>query len=137
MNNLSPLVRARGLALIIAAGALALAVIPAQIRADNETATLAEKAVLPLKVSFANDTSGKNEAPMIVHLKNESSQALVVKGHIDLSVVVHNRPKSREVPQQTIEAGATLTIDDLAADDKITLSAEGFAPLVVVVPYKT
>jgi hypothetical protein len=95
----------------------------------------AEKTPLPLKASFKKDTSGKNEAPIILHLKNESAAALMVSARIDLSIVVHSRPKTREIPAQKVAAGATLTIDNLAAEDKVTLSAEGHAPLVVVAPY--
>ncbi len=137
MNILPFLVRTRGLVLTIAATALALATIPATAQADKPSPTLAETAVMPLKASFEKDTSGKNEAPMVLHLKNESSKAITVSAEIELSVVVHNRPKSRSVAAQTVAAGAVLTIDNLAPDDKLTLSAEGYAPLVVVVPYKT
>ena len=130
MNTLVSFVRARGLALSILAGALALAVlVPNAARAADE------KPALPLKATFEKATSGKNGAPMIVHLKNESAQAITVSGDIALSVVVHNRPKSREVPAHKIDAGATMTLDNLAPEDKVTLKAEGYAPLVVVVLY--
>jgi len=49
---------------------------------------------------------------------------------------VHNRPKTRDLPSQTVAAGAVLTIDNLAPDDKVTLNTTGFAPWSVVVPYK-
>jgi hypothetical protein len=130
MNTLTSFLRTRGFALAILAGALALAVtLPSTVQA------VAEKPALPLKASFEKDTSGKNEAPVILHLKNDSAAELTVSAHIDLSVVVHNRPKTREVPAQKVAAGATLTIDNLAPEDKVTLSAEGHAPLVVAVPY--
>ena len=70
---------------------------------------MAEKpalAVAPWKASFKKEASGKNEAPMVLMLKNESKQALTVSGTITLSVVVHNRPKSRDLPSQTVAAGA-------------------------------
>ena len=131
MNTLASFVRVRGFALTLAASTLALAVmIPATVHA------VAEQAALPLKASFVKDTSGKHEAPMVLNLKNESAEAVTVTTHIDLSVVVHNRPKTRDLPAQTVAAGAVLTIDNLAPEDKVTLSADGYAPLVVTVPYK-
>lgn len=130
MNTLASFLRVRGFALTLAASALAIAVmIPATALA------VAEQAALPLKASFVKDTSGKNEAPMVLNLKNESAEAVTVTTHIDLSVVVHNRPKTRDLPAQTVAAGAVLTIDNLAPEDKVTLSADGYAPLVVTVPY--
>jgi len=130
MNTLVSLVRARGLALSVLAGALALAtLLPAT------TLAAPEKPALPLAATFEKDTSGANEAPIILHLKNESGAALTVSAHIDLSVVVHNRPKTREIAAQEVEAGAVLTIPNLAPEDKVTLTAEGHAPLVVSVPY--
>jgi len=130
MNTLASFVRSRGFVLPMLAGALALAaMLPGTAHAS------AGKPALPLKASFEKDTSGKHEAPMVLHLKNESAQELSVSAHIDLSVVVHNRPKTRELPAQKVAAGAVLTIDNLAPEDKVTLSAEGHAPLVVAVPY--
>jgi hypothetical protein len=102
------------------AGALALAaMLPGTAHAS------ADKPALPLKASFEKDTSGKHEAPMVLHLKNESAQELSVSAHIDLSVVVHNRPKTRELPAQKVAAGAVLTIDNLAPEDKVTSDPAG------------
>ncbi|HRE06175.1 MAG TPA: hypothetical protein PKX00_11235 [Opitutaceae bacterium] len=105
----------------------------ATARADKPATALA---TAPWKASFKKEASGKNEAPMVLLLKNESKQALTVSGTITLSVVVHNRPKTRDLPSQTVAAGAVLTIDNLAPDDKVTLNTTGFAPWSVVVPYK-
>jgi hypothetical protein len=41
----------------------------------------------------------------------------------------HNRDKARHVPAHVIEAGKTWTVDGLAALDKVTVAAPGFAPL--------
>lgn len=130
MNTLSSILRAHGLALSLLAGAFALTVtVPSTLQAADE------KPALPLKASFEKDTSGKHEAPVIVHLKNESTKELTVSAHIDLSVVVHNRPKTRELPAQKVAAGAVMTLENLAPEDKVTLHADGYAPLVVAVPY--
>jgi hypothetical protein len=131
MNQLASLFRARGFFLGLFVSTLALGlVLPVSAQ------TPAEKPALPLKVTFERDTSGKNEAPMVVHLANESKQELTVSAHIELSVVVHNRPKTRDVPAQKVPVAGAMTIENLAPEDKITLSAEGYAPMVVVVPYQ-
>lgn len=131
MNTLASLFRGRGFALTLLASALALAVATPLV-----TQAAAEKPALPLKATFEKDTSGKNEAPIILHLKNEGAKDLSVSAHIDLSVVVHNRPKTREVPAETVAVGDSMTIDNLAPEDKVTLHAEGYEPLVVSVPYQ-
>ncbi len=132
MNHLAAFFRARGLFLSLFASALALAVVASPSFAQ----ATADKPVLPLKATFDKDTSGKHEAPMVLHLLNESKEEITVAAHIDLSVVVHNRPKTRDIPAQKVAAAGAMTIENLAPEDKVTLTAEGYAPLVVVVPYQ-
>jgi hypothetical protein len=134
-----PPLRARSAALVFAVGIFVSTTICTVAASPGAGAAMAEKpalAVAPWKASFKKEASGKNEAPMVLMLKNDSRQALTVSGTITLSVVVHNRPKSRDLPSQTVAAGAVLTIDNLAPDDKVTLNTAGFAPWMVVVPYK-
>jgi hypothetical protein len=98
-------------------------------------APLADKAPdLPLTTSFAKSAPGPNGGPFTLTVKNTSAAELKVSGKVDLSVVSHATAKSKELPAHVIPAGGTWTINDLAAADKVTLTAEGFAPLTVTVP---
>lgn len=144
MSKLTPicaLILARSRVLAFAACILFVSTLPVSAGVDAAAAARADKpvatpAAAPLKVTFKKDASGKNEAPMILILKNESKQALSVSGTVAVSVVVHNRPKTRAIPVQSVAAGAEMKIDNLAAEDKVVLETAGFAPLTVVVPYK-
>lgn len=119
---------ALGGAFAFASLSLARAVDTAMLQRLADTAPAA-----PLKAAFTKDDSGKNEAPYTLTLTNTGAHAVKVAATIDLSVVVHNRPKSRDVAAQTIEPGKTLAIDDLAAGDKVTVTADGYAPLHLTV----
>jgi hypothetical protein len=76
---------------------------------------------------------GGEKGPYVLKLKNESSTDITVTGKILLAVAFHAETKARNLPAHTIEAGKEWSIADLAAEDKITLTAEGFAPLEIVV----
>jgi hypothetical protein len=91
-------------------------------------------AALPLEPSFQKEKSGDNEGLYSLTLKNVSTHALEVTGAVEVSVVSHNRPKSRTLPAQAIAPGKTWKIDGLAAHDKVTLTAQEFAPLQLTVP---
>ncbi len=98
--------------------------------------TAAEKApALPLKASFEKVASTEG-TPFVLHLKNESKDSLKVSGKVLLSVVHHAMDKARAVPETSVAAGASLTIKDLSADDRVVLTAAGFEPLEVRVPAK-
>jgi len=53
-----------------------------------------------------------------------------------LSVVNHAMDKARKLPDHSLAAGQTWTISELTADDKVILSAPGYAPLEIRVPFK-
>jgi hypothetical protein len=72
--------------------------------------------------------------PYVLNLKNDSKDALVVTASIHLSVAFHANKKDRRIPSHTLEAGQTWTIPDLAAGDKVTVTAEGYASLELTVP---
>jgi len=119
-------------ALLLGAIALAIAplcsnatdALPLQALADNKAPAL------PVTTSFAKgDKAGPNGGVFVLTVKNTSAQSLKISATIVVSVASHNRPHTREVPAQVIEPGQTVTIDDLVALDKVTLNAEGFAPL--------
>ena len=104
---------------------LALFSVPALKAADTAkklplTATI-EKAAHP----------AENTPPFILTLKNDSKASIKVSAKVLLSVVAHNVDKARIVPAQVIDAGKAITIADLAALDKVIVSAEGYAPLEI------
>ena len=113
---------------------LALAFVPAMPAADSSVALqpLADKA-LPLTPTFEK-TTGKEGPPYVLHLKNDSKAAVTVTAKILLSVAFHANDKAKHLPAQAIEAGKTWSIADLAANDKVVLTADGFAPLELTVP---
>jgi len=50
------------------------------------------------------------------------------------SVASHNRANTIALPVHTIDPGQAWAINDLAAEDRVTLSADGFEKLEVKVP---
>ncbi len=132
-----PLSFARGLVLFAVAGALMLPVVATTARA-TDTATLErlanQAAALPMKAKFVKSKSATAEAPYVLHLKNTSKQPLTVSATVNTSVPVHNRPKTREVPAQVVEPGKMIMIENLAAQDTVTVTAEGFEPLKLTAP---
>jgi hypothetical protein len=107
------------------------------VRAADDTAAQprADAAALPLSHTFSKVESASG-TPFVVTVKNESKASLPLSGHVLLSVVNHAMDKARKLPDHTLEAGKTWAITDLAADDKVILSAPGFAPLEIRVPFK-
>ena len=88
--------------------------------------------ILPLTAKFEQMKS--KEAPnYVLKLTNDSKKAITASATVYLSVMSHNRDKARQVAAHVIEPGKTWTIDELAALDKVTVTAEGFAPLELVV----
>ena len=99
------------------------------IPAAHAAETQATKApALPVKAKFEKVPSNE-KPPFVLKLTNQSKQPLEVSVTILLSVMSHNRDKARVIPAQVIPAGETWTVDGLAALDKVTIAAKGFAPL--------
>lgn len=95
---------------------------------------LADKAPsLPLTATFEKVT-GVESGPYVLKLTNVSKDALKVSAKILLSVAYHMESKARIVPAHVIDPGQVWTILDLAATDKVIITAEGFSPLELVVP---
>jgi len=88
---------------------------------------------LPLTASFVKDTPGERGGPNAVILTNTSKETLNVKATILLSVAAHNTDRSVKL-EGTVEVGGNWKISDLAVEDRIILSAEGFENLEVTVP---
>ncbi|HTL69303.1 MAG TPA: hypothetical protein VL200_16680 [Lacunisphaera sp.] len=100
---------------------LALVFAPAARAADQ---------ALPVTPTIEN-TKAMDHPPFVLKLKNDSKMTLKLSATVQLSVVAHNADKARMVPAQDVAAGATMTIADLAAMDKVTVKAEGYAPLEI------
>lgn len=126
-------------ALLALACALGLTLVSAPVLSAADAATkqpLADKAaVLPLTATFEKVT-GTEGAPFVLKLKNDSKATLKVSGKVLLAVVHHAMDKARVIPEQAVAAGQTMTVKDLSAEDKIVLTAEGYAPLELKVPFK-
>lgn len=114
---------------------LAVAFAPALRAAPNEAKSkAADKAqALPLTATFAKDKKAEG-APYTLTLKNVSAHAVKVKAKILLAVAFHADNKAKNLPEHAIDAGKDWAIPGLAAQDKVVLTAEGFAPLELVVP---
>ncbi len=117
----------RGLCALALIAGLAFAA-PALSAADKAPA-------LPLKPTIEKVASTEG-TPFVLHLKNESKESLKVSGKVLLAVVHHAMDKARPVAEQTVAAGASLTIKDLSADDRVILTAAGHEPLEVRIPLK-
>lgn len=105
-------------------------------RAADSTAPsrLEDKAPsLPLTYTFEKMTEGES-GPYVLHLKNISSDAITVDVHVISSVAFHANSRVRNLPGHAIAAGEVWTITELAAADKVTISAKGFATLELTVP---
>ena len=130
MNN-SKIASLSKTALLTLGCALSLALFSAPaLKADSATPPAAAAKKLPLTATFEKAAHpAENTPPFILKLKNDSSASIKVSGKVLLSVVAHNADKARPVPAHVIEAGQTMTIGDLAALDKVILTADGFSPL--------
>ena len=128
----------RGLPLLSLSVALLLPLVPSRAApaSDNPTSksTSDKAAKLPLDPVFKKETSGESKGLYILTLKNVSEHPVKVGGTIAQSVVSHSRPKTITLEVQTIAPGKTRKIEQLAAQDKLTLTAEGFEPLDLTVP---
>jgi hypothetical protein len=117
--------------------ALAIAGSPApQARAADAPSlrSLDDKApALPLTVSF-DKVSGTEDGPYVLKLTNGSKDAIKVTVKIFPSVTFHANAKERDLPEHAIDAGQVWSVPGLASTDKLTVTADGFAPLDITVP---
>ena len=127
----------RRTALIVLGCACSLVIVPISALKATDTAAAqppADKAPsLPLTATFEKVTSGEN-GPYLLKLKNDSKDAIKASAKVLLSVAFHADSKARNVPEHVIDAGQVWTIPGLAAADRVTITAEGFAPLDLTVP---
>ena len=118
--------RRHALLALACAFVLSLVAIPALQAADKP---------LPVTATFEKVASSEG-TPFVLHLKNDSKDTLKLSGKVLLSVVNHAMDKARALPEQSVEAGKVMTVSGLAGDDKVIVSAAGFAPFEVKVPFK-
>ena len=112
---------------------LAIVLAPAgRAEAGSAPPITSEAPIAPLSASFAK-VAGAETAPYVLTLKNDSAKAVTASAKVLLAVAFHAESKARNVPEQVVEPGKTWTIADLAKGDRITVSAEGFAPLELTV----
>jgi len=134
MNTRIPL-RHR-LAAIVLSSVFAIITLPVLTAADstNPPATDKKLPALPVTATFAKSTPGEHGGPYAVTLKNTSQKALTVTATVIMSVTSHSNPKTIEHPPHEIAAGGTWTIDDLAVEDRIVLTAAGYEKLDLKTP---
>jgi hypothetical protein len=101
---------------------------PSSLRALDDALPAA-----PLAVTFDKVTDGEG-GPYVLKLKNTSSDSITVSAKIFPSVTIHTDTKERNLPERALAAGDVWSIPGLAATDKVTVNAKGFAPLEIVVP---
>jgi hypothetical protein len=126
--------RAARFGLVLALGSvfsLAFVAAPALRAADEPTAPAAVK-TLPVKTSIKKS---KKDTGSVFELKvkNESGEALSVSAQVLLSVAFHATNKARNLPAHTLKPGKSWHIKELSAEDKVILTAEGYAPLEVTI----
>jgi hypothetical protein len=119
----------------IAALALACAfgVALAPVVRANDDKVAADKAPLPVTTSFDKVTGGE-KGPFVLKVKNTGSETLKLHAKVLLAVAFHADNKARHVGEHKLGAGQEWSIADLAAGDKVVLTAKGHAPLQVEVP---
>ena len=134
-TNISSLRSPRRNALLVLGCTLSLVLLPLQAlqaAPDAPAATTVAAPTLPLSHSLAKVTGGE-KGPFVLTLKNDSKAAVTVHAKILLAVAFHAESKAKNLPAQKIDAGHDWKIADLAAEDKVILTAEGFAPQTIVI----
>jgi hypothetical protein len=91
----------------------------------------AAAAALPLDVKI--EKVADKEKAFVVKLTNHSKDSLKVTAKVLLAVAFHGEERARRIPAHSIDAGKEWSIEDLAFDDHVVVSAEGFAPLEIKV----
>lgn len=88
---------------------------------------------LPLTATFEK-VSGAEAGPYVLNLKNVSKESIKASATVLSSLPSHANRRTMDIPEHVIEPGQVWTISDLAAADKVTVTAPGFAPLELTVP---
>jgi len=111
-----------------------LAAAPASAVRANLPATAADAAAaLPVTSNFTKVTVD-GASSYVLKLTNTSSAPLKLSVTVVPSVNFHGSLKTTTLPDRVVEAGDTWAIEDLHAQDKVSVAADGFAKLDLVVP---
>jgi hypothetical protein len=116
------------LGLPLARTASAATTVPATLQALDDKLPSA-----PFAVSFDKVTDSEG-GPYVLKLKNTSGDAVTASAKIFPSVTIHSDTKERDLPERAVASGEVWSISGLAATDKVTINAKGFAPLEITVP---
>jgi hypothetical protein len=87
---------------------------------------------LPLTGNIEKE-DGDN-GPYGLTLKNTSGNSIKASGIVHLNVGSNAFGKTREVPEHVIGQAEAWTIYGLSSGDRVTIEADGFAPLALTVP---
>jgi|GEM_PF-5387743 len=104
-------------------------------RADTAAAPAAaasSQASGPIVASF-DKASDADKGPYILTLRNNGDHTIKVTAEIQHSAAAHNDAKDK-TKKHSIKAGQAWTISNLAAGDKVNVSADGISPLALTVP---
>lgn len=110
----------------------AIAIVVAPVLRADAAATAQEAKALPVAVQFKSDKGPKG--PMVMLLKSSLKEDLKVHVKVEQSVVTHNRPKTIEL-DLTLRPGAKAAVYELAIQDAVIVSAEGYEDLKVKVAH--
>jgi hypothetical protein len=87
---------------------------------------------LPLSGDF--EKADGDNGPYALTLKNTSGNPVKASGVVRMNVGADASIKTRQIAGHVIERAETWTIYGLSTGDKISIEADGFAPLVLTVP---
>ncbi|HEY1848086.1 MAG TPA: hypothetical protein VGG37_02715 [Opitutaceae bacterium] len=119
-------------ALVLAFGA-AMAATSVKAAGTASLQALDDKApALPVTATFEKGTD-PDLGPYILNLKNTSGSPLKVTVNVQVNASFHANKKNRKV-DHSIGAGEDFAVNDLGAGDKVTVTAEGYAPLELAAP---
>lgn len=111
-----------------------LAAVPAPAARAALPVTAADAAAaLPVTSAFSKVTVD-GASSYVLKLTNTSSAPLKLSVTVVPSVTFHGSLKSTTLPDRVVEAGDTWAVEDLHAQDKVSVAAAGFATLDLVVP---
>lgn len=87
---------------------------------------------LPLTGDF--EKADGDNGPYGLTLKNTSGNPVKASGTVRMNVAPEATTKVRQIAGHVIERAETWTIYGLSSGDRVTIEADGFAPLTLTVP---
>lgn len=114
--------------------ALAFFPIPAAKAAEAAAMRPLDDQLQPVPLTPSVDKADGENGPYVLSLKNSSGDSIRASGTVQLSVASHGDKKTRDIPEHVVGRAEVWAISGLAAGDKVTIMAQGFAPLVVAIP---